>query len=71
MGFNMSWIFVDETELNELYTALDVKSTGETADPYDLGTGRVPLAGLKPKAGWCAGSSATERYVSLHVLHRR
>jgi hypothetical protein len=40
--------------LNELYPALDVKSTGEAADPYDLGTKRVPLAGLKPKEGWCA-----------------
>lgn len=36
------------------FTALDVKSTGEAADPYDLGTFRVPLAGLRPKAGWCA-----------------
>jgi hypothetical protein len=50
----MSWIFVDQIDLNELYAALDVKSTGEAADPYDLGTGRVPLAGLKPKEGWCA-----------------
>src|SRR5262245_43940258 len=50
----MSWIFVDQIDLNELYAALDVKSTGEAADPYDLGTGRVPLAGLKPKDGWCA-----------------
>ena len=54
MGFNMSWIFVDAIELDELYAALDVKSTGEAADPYDLGTGRVPLAGLRPEAGWCA-----------------
>jgi hypothetical protein len=54
VGFNMSWIFVDAIELDELYAALDVKSTGEAADPYDLGTSRVPLAGLKPKAGWCA-----------------
>ena len=54
VGFNMSWIFVDGTELDELYVALDVKSTGETADPYDLGTSRVPLAGLRPKSGWCA-----------------
>jgi hypothetical protein len=54
MGFNMSWIFVDGIELDELYAALDVKSTGAAADPYDLGTGRVPLAGLRPKAGWCA-----------------
>jgi hypothetical protein len=54
VGFNMSWIFVDHIDLNELYAALDVKSTGEAADPYDLGTGRVPLAGLKPKEGWCA-----------------
>jgi hypothetical protein len=36
VGFNMSWIFVDGTELDELYVALDVKSTGETADPYDF-----------------------------------
>jgi hypothetical protein len=54
VGFNMSWIFVDQIDLNELYAALDVKSTGEAADPYDLGTSRVPLAGLKPKEGWCA-----------------
>src|SRR5215468_6581796 len=50
----MSWIFVDQIDLNDLYAALDVKSTGQAADPYDLGTGRVPLAGLKPKDGWCA-----------------
>jgi hypothetical protein len=54
MGFNMSWIFVDQIDLNELYAALDVKSTGEAADPYRLGTSRVPLAGLKPNDGWCA-----------------
>jgi hypothetical protein len=54
VGFNMSWIFVDQIDLNELFAALDVRSTGEAADPYDLGTGRVPLAGLKPKDGWCA-----------------
>ena len=54
MGFNMSWVFVDAIELDELYAALDVKSTGQAADPYDLGTGEVPLAGLRPKAGWCA-----------------
>ena len=54
MGFNMSWIFVDQIDLNDLYAALDVKSTGKAADPYDLGTGRVPLAGLKAKDGWCA-----------------
>jgi len=45
---------VDQIDLNELYAALDVKSTGEAADPHDLGTERVPLAGLKPKDGWCA-----------------
>jgi hypothetical protein len=50
----MSWVFVDAIELDELYAALDVKSTGEAADPYDLGTSRVPLAGLRPQAGWCA-----------------
>jgi hypothetical protein len=54
MGFKMSWIFVDQIDLNELYAALDVKSTGEAADPYRLGTSRVPLAALKPKVGWCA-----------------
>jgi hypothetical protein len=54
VGFNMSWIFVDQIDLNELYAALDVKSTGEAADPSDLGTKRVPLAGLRPKDGWCA-----------------
>ena len=31
MGFNMSWIFVDRIELDELYAAFDVKSTGEAA----------------------------------------
>jgi hypothetical protein len=36
VGFNMSWIFVDAIELEELCAALDVKSTGEAADPYDL-----------------------------------
>ena len=54
MGFNMSWVFVDRIDLNELYAALDVKSTGEAADPLALGTKRVPLGGLKPKDGWCA-----------------
>ena len=54
MGFNMSWIFVDQIDLDDLYAALDVKSTGQAADPYDLGTKRVPLAGLRPKDGWCA-----------------
>jgi hypothetical protein len=54
VGFNMSWIFVDQIDLNELYAALDVKSTGEAADKHDLGTKRVPLAGLRPKDGWCA-----------------
>jgi hypothetical protein len=54
VGFNMSWVFVDAIELDELYAALDVKSTGEAADPYDLGTFRVELAGLRPKAEWCA-----------------
>jgi hypothetical protein len=54
VGFNMSWIFVDQIDLNELYAALDLKSTGEAADPYGLGSRRAPLAGLKPKDGWCA-----------------
>jgi hypothetical protein len=54
VGFNMSWIFVDRIELDELYSALNVKSTGEPADPYDLGTSRLPLVGLRPKTGWCA-----------------
>src|SRR5215469_9246150 len=54
VGFNMSWVFVDRIDLNELYAALDVKSTGEAADPLALGTKRVPLGGLKPKDGWCA-----------------
>jgi hypothetical protein len=49
MGFKMSWIFVDQIDLNELYAALDVKSTGEAADPYRLGTSRVPLAGSSQK----------------------
>lgn len=55
MGFNMSWIFVDQIELSDLYEALDVKSTGEKpVDDYEFGTTRVPLAGLKPAPGWCA-----------------
>jgi hypothetical protein len=54
VGFNMSWVFVDQVDLKELYVALDVQSTGEPADPYDLGTGRVPLAGLRTEDGWCA-----------------
>jgi hypothetical protein len=40
--------------LGVIYPALDVKSTGEAADPNDLRTRRVPLAGLRPKAGCCA-----------------
>jgi len=59
VGFNMSWIFVDQIDLNDLYAALDVKSTGEAADPYDLGTKRVPLAGLRPKDGWCAQAAVS------------
>ena len=38
MGFNLSWIFVDQIDFSELYAALDVRSTGEAADAYDLGT---------------------------------
>jgi hypothetical protein len=54
MGFNMSWIFVDQIEPETLYEALELTPTGEAADPYDLGTSEVPLAGARLKSGWCA-----------------
>jgi hypothetical protein len=31
VGINMSWIFVDQIDMHDLYAALDVKSTGEAA----------------------------------------
>lgn len=54
MGFNMSWIFVDGIDQDALYQALDLAPTGATAERYDLGTSRVPLAGAALKSGWCA-----------------
>jgi len=54
VGFNMSWTFVDEINEDALYEALDLAATGETPDPYDLGTSCVPLAGAALKSGSCA-----------------
>jgi len=54
MGFNMSWIFVDEINEDALYETLELAVTGEAPDPHDLGTSRVPLAGAALKSGWCA-----------------
>ena len=54
MGFNMSWIFVDEIDEDALYEALDLSATHDTPDLYDLGTSRVPLAGGTLKSGSCA-----------------
>jgi hypothetical protein len=56
MGFNMSWILVDEIDRETLLTALDLALTGELSPEhkYDLGTTRVPLAGATFKSGWCA-----------------
>ena len=54
MGFNMSWIFVDAIELDELYAALDVKSTGGPPIHTTWEPAEYHLAGLRPKAGWCA-----------------
>ena len=54
MGFNMSWMFVDEVTEEALYEALDLVPTGETPDRYDLGTSYVPLAGAALKSGGCA-----------------
>jgi hypothetical protein len=54
VGFNMSWIFVDQIDSDALYEAFELAPTAETPDPYDLGTSRVPLAGASLKGGWCA-----------------
>ena len=54
MGFNMSWVFVDEIKEDELYDALDLAATGITPDEHDLGTSHVPLAGAVLKSRWCA-----------------
>jgi hypothetical protein len=54
VGFNMSWIFIDGIDQDALYEALDLAPTGETPDQYDLGTGRVPLAGATLRSGRCA-----------------
>ena len=54
MGFNMSWIFVDRINEDELYEALDLAATDETPDPHDLGTSYVPLAGAALNSGGCA-----------------
>jgi hypothetical protein len=54
VGFNMSWIFVDGIDQDALHEALDLAPTGETPDQDDLGTSRVPLAGVTVKSGWCA-----------------
>jgi hypothetical protein len=54
MGFNMSWIFVDEIDREELYQALDLSPTGKAPDRHDLGTSRVPLAGATLNSGWSA-----------------
>ena len=49
MGFNMSWIFVDEIDQNALFVALDLAPTDELSAEakYDVGTSRVPLAALQ------------------------
>jgi hypothetical protein len=54
VGFNMSWVFVDEINEGALYDALDLAATGVTPDEHDLGTSYVPLAGAALKSGWCA-----------------
>jgi hypothetical protein len=54
VGFNMSWIFVDEINEDALYGALDLTATGVTPGEHDLGTSYVPLAGAALKSGWCA-----------------
>jgi hypothetical protein len=50
----MSWIFVEGIDQDSLYEVFDLAPTGESPDPYDLGTSRVPLAGAEVKSGWCA-----------------
>src|SRR5690242_20600292 len=54
MGFNMSWVFVDGTDQDELYAALDLAPTDVRPDQYDLGSSYVPLAGSRLKSGWSA-----------------
>jgi hypothetical protein len=54
LGYNMSWILVDEITEEALYDCLDLAPTGEMPDRYDLGTSYVPLAGAVLKSGWCA-----------------
>ena len=54
MGFNMSWILVDEIDQDALLAALDLVPTRETPDRHDLGTSRVPLAVATLQSGWCA-----------------
>jgi len=54
VGFNMSWISVDGIDQDALYAALDLVPTGGTPDCHDLGTSRVPWAGVALKSGWCA-----------------
>jgi hypothetical protein len=54
VGFNMSWVFVDEINEDALYNALDLAATGVTPDEHDLGTSHVALAGAALKSGWCA-----------------
>ena len=54
MGFNMSWVLVDQINEDALYDALDLAATGVTPDEHDLGTSHVPLAGAALKSGWCA-----------------
>jgi hypothetical protein len=54
VGFNMSWILVDEIDQDALLAALDLVPTGETPDRYDLGTSHVPLAAATFNSGWCA-----------------
>ena len=54
MGFNMSWVFVDEVDQDALYTALDLVPTDLRPDHHDLGTSSVPLAGSRLKSGWSA-----------------
>jgi hypothetical protein len=54
MGFNMSWIFSDGIDQGALYEALDLAPTCGTPSWRDLGTSRVPWAGVRLKSGWCA-----------------
>jgi hypothetical protein len=54
VGFNMSWLFVDNIDRKTLCRALDLGPTDETPDPSDIGTSYVPLAGADVKSGWYA-----------------